>query len=142
MGTTYRNLKTKNMIQYAFGYGWFLLGAALHILIKIRDYKAMAEANPDPKVIYSAKSLLDKEWINIAIMLVGGVALVLLMPKLVGGSAVDIKNITGQVVATIAMQTLLMPLYFFIGYSGNSALFALFGTYKKTLLNQIGVDSK
>jgi hypothetical protein len=35
-----------------------------------------------------------------------------------------------------------IPIYFFFGYSGNSALFAFFGKYKKTILSQVGADEK
>jgi len=129
------------MIHYLLDYGCFLLGCALYLLGKIKEYKSIAEANPDPKIIYSTRMLVNKEWVNMAQLFIGGVALVIFTPKLIGGVSVDIKNVSGQVVTTLAMQTLLMPFYFFIGYSGNSALFAYFGKYKKTLLNQAGVDS-
>lgn len=111
------------------------------MLGKIKEFKDMAEANPDPKIIYSTKKLFSKEWINLAQLVIGGVAVIIFTPMLVGGVTVDIKNVSGQVVTTLAMQTMLMPFYFFIGYSGNSAMFAYFGKYKKTLLNQVGVDS-
>jgi hypothetical protein len=129
------------MVQYLLDYGCFLLGCVLYLLGKIKEYKAIAEANPDPKVIHSNKKMFDKEWINLAQLIIGGVALIIFTPKLIGGVTVDIKNVSGQIVTSLAMQTILMPFYFFIGYSGNSALFAYFGKYKKTLLNQVGVDS-
>lgn len=129
------------MLNYFLGYGSFLLGAFLYFLGKVQEYKDMAEANPNPKIEYSTKNFLNKEWINYLRLLIGGIALILFMPKLIGGTSVDIKNISGQVVTTLAMQTILLPLYFFIGYSGNSVLFTLFGKYKKTLLNQVGVES-
>lgn len=128
-------------MHYLLDYGCFLLGSVLYLLGKIKEFKAMAEANPDPKIVYSTKTLFSKEWINFAQLLIGGVAVIIFTPMLIGGVTVDIKNVSGQVVTTLAMQTMLMPFYFFIGYSGNSAMFAYFGKYKKTLLNQVGVDS-
>lgn len=128
-------------MQFLFGYFWFLLGAVIYLLGRVKDYKAMAKANPDPKIVYSSREFFNQEWINVAQFLLGGVALVVFLPKWVGGVTVDFKNVSGQVVTTVAMQTLLMPFYFLIGYSGNSALFTLFGKYKKTLMNQVGVDS-
>lgn len=129
------------MLQYFLDYGCFLLGCVLYLLGKIKEYKQMADANPDPNIVHSNKKLLSDEWINIAQLLIGGVALIIFAPKLIGGISVDIKNVSGQVVANVAMQTLLMPFYFLMGYAGNSALFSFFGKYKKTLLNQVGVDS-
>jgi hypothetical protein len=129
------------MIQYILGYGCFLLGAVLYILGKIQEYQQMADANPNPRVIFSTKDMFRKEIINLLRLLIGGIALVIFMPKLAGGTTVDFKNVSGQVVTTVAFQTLLLPFYFIVGYSGNSALFTLFGKYKKTLFNQVGVDS-
>lgn len=130
------------MWHYLIDYGAFLLGAILSILGTIQDYKKMAEANPDPKIIYDAKHLLDKEWVNLARLLIGGIALVLFMPMLIGGITVDIKNTSGNVVTTLAMATVLTPFYFLIGYAGLTGLLAVFGKYKSTLLNQVGVDDK
>jgi hypothetical protein len=129
------------MVHYLLNYGCFLLGCVLYLLGKIKEYKAMAEANPDPKIIYSTRNLIDKEWINLAQLFIGGIALIIFTPMLTGGVVVDVKNVSGNVVTSLSMQTVLMPFYFFVGYSGNSALFSYFGKYKKTLLNQVGVDS-
>jgi hypothetical protein len=129
------------MIQYLFGYGSFLLGAGMYILGKIQEFKEMAEANPDPKIVYSLKHLIQKEWVNFVRLLIGGVALVIFLPMLIGGATVDLKNVQGSVITTVSLETLLIPFYFFVGYSGLSGLLSLFGKYKKTLLNQVGVDS-
>lgn len=123
-------------------YGLFLLGAILSILGVVQDYKKMAEANPDPKIIYNARHFLDKEWVNLARLLIGGVALVIIMPMVVGGTAVDIKNTSGNVVTTLTMAAVLTPFYFLVGYAGLTGLLAVFGKYKSTLLNQVGVDDK
>lgn len=126
-------------MTYLIDYGSFLLGALLYILGKIQEFKEMAEANPNPKVVHNTRTMFHKEWINMARLLIGGVALVLFLPMLIGGATVDIKNVEGQTITTLALETILIPFYFFIGYSGNSALFSLFGVYKKTLLNRVGV---
>jgi hypothetical protein len=128
------------MLNYVFGYLAFVFGSIFYILTKISEYKQMAEANPDPKVNYSLKSLLDKEWINIAKLYLGGIALVWFLPYMIGGVNAEISNASGVVLATFSLKAVLAPLYFFVGYSGNSALFAIFGKYKKTLLKQVGVD--
>lgn len=126
-------------MSYLIDYGSFLLGALLYILGKIQEFKELAETNPNPNVVHSTKEMFSKEWINYVRLLLGGVALVIFMPMLIGGATVDIKNTDGQTITTLALGTILIPFYFFIGYSGNSALFSLFGKYKKTLLNKVGV---
>lgn len=128
-------------MQYLFDYGSFLLGAFLYMLGKIEEFKQMAEANPDPKVVYDLKHLIYKEWVNFTRLLVGGVALIIFLPMLIGGATVDLKSVEGAVITTISLEALLRPFYFFIGYSGLSALLSVFGKYKKTLLNRVGVDS-
>lgn len=129
------------MWHYLIDYGAFLLGSILCILGTIEDYKKMAEANPDPKIVYDAKHLLNKEWTNLARLLIGGVALVLFLPSLVGGTTVDIKNVSGNVVTTLKMATVLTPMYFLVGYSGVNGLLAIFGKYKNTFMKQVGVDN-
>ena len=128
------------VLNYLLGYGAFLLGSVLYLLSKVKDYKAMADANPS--VTFNLKTWLTKEWVNMTQLLVGGVALVLFLPDIIGGTTVDIKNESGNVLTTMALKATLIPMYFVLGYSGNSALFSLFGKYKKTLLNQIGVDEE
>lgn len=127
-------------MAYIFGYGAFLVGAILYLLGKAQDFKQMAKANPDPKINYSTKNMLADEWINIVRLLLGGAALVVFAPMLVGNGTVDVKATSGAVIATMALKSVLVPLYFFVGYGGNSVLFNVLGRYKKTLLNRVGVD--
>lgn len=129
------------MISYLIDYGSFLLGAALYILGKISEFKQMAEANPDPKIVYDFRHLVSKEWINFTRLLLGGVALIIFLPMLIGGATVDIKSTEGVIIATLSLEALLRPFYFFVAYSGLSALLSVFGKYKKTLLSRVGVDS-
>lgn len=130
------------MLHFFLDYGAFLLGAVLYLLSKVGEYRQMAEANTDPKIIYSFGNLLKKEGVNIARLLIGGIALVIFLPLLIGGATVDIKSTEGAIITSMAIKSVLAPMYFFIGYSGNSALFSLFGKYKKTLLNRVGVEDK
>lgn len=129
-----------SILHYAFGYGAFLLGAVLYALSKVQEYKDMAEANPDPKVVYNTRNFIKKEVINFLRLFIGGIALVVFMPMLIGGATVDIKSSEGQVITNLELKSVLIPLYFLTGYAGNSALFSLFGKYKKTLLNRVGVE--
>jgi len=128
------------MLHYLLDYGAFLLGSVLYVLGKIGDYKEMAKANPDPKIVYDTKHFMNEEWINFARLIIGGVALVIFMPMLIGGANVDIKSTEGVVITNLEMKTLLAPFYFLVGYSGSSGLFAILGKYKKTLLNRVGVN--
>lgn len=129
------------MIHYLLDYGAFVLGFILHVLGKIREYKQMAKANPDPKIVYDKRHFIEDEWVNFAYVLVGGIGLVIFMPILIGGASVDFKSAEGSVIANIEIKTLLAPFYFLIGYSGSSGVFAILGKYKKTLFNRVGVDS-
>lgn len=127
------------MLHYLLDYGAFLLGVTLYVLMKAKKLKEIAEANPDPKVAFSWAKFRKKESINLAILLIGGIALVIFTPALIGAATVDIKSTEGVVIATIAIQTLLAPFYFLIALSGPSALLNYFGAYEKTLFNRMGV---
>lgn len=129
------------MLHYLLDYGAFLLGSILYILVKAKKLKELGEANPDPNVWFSWNKFLNKESINLAILLIGGIALVIFAPLLIGGATVDIKSTQGAVIATMALQTLLAPFLFLMGLSGPSALLNYFGSYEKTLLNRMGVDN-
>jgi len=128
-------------MQYLLGYACFLLGAFLHILGKIQEYKKMAKANPDPKINYSTKAFFSDEAINFAWLLTAGIALVIFLPMLAGSITVQFVNSSNVVVAKGEFRTLLLPAFFFIGYGGNSALLNLYGKYKNTFLNSVGVQS-
>lgn len=128
------------MLHYLLDYGCFALGAVLYMLGKIQEYKTMAKANPDPKVVYDSKHFINDEWINFARIAIGGIALIIFTPMLTSGASVDIKSTEGVTITNIEMKTLLMPFYFLVGYSGSSGLFAFFGKYKKTLFNRVGVS--
>lgn len=130
------------MLHYLLDYGSYLLGGILYILGKIEDYKKMAKANPDPKVVYNTKHFLSDEWVNLTRLMIAGVGLVIFMPMLIGGASVDIKSTDGVVIANLDMKTLLAPFYFLTAFSGTSGVLGVFGKYKKTLLNRVGVDNE
>lgn len=128
------------MLNYLLGYGAFVLGSLLYLLGKIQDYKK--QAKPINGMEFNMTYFWMDEWINIVRLYIGGVALVIFLPMLIGGATVDIKNTSGAVITTLALKATLIPMYFILGFSGNSALFSLFGKYKKTFLNQLGVEDK
>lgn len=128
------------MLEYLLGYFWFIMGSALYILGKMKEFKATAKANPRPDVVFSYSSFFNDEVINIAMLMIGGIAFIYMMPMLIGDGTIALNNSKGELVTTFALKTALMPIYFLVGYSGNSALFTLFGKYKKTFFNQLGVS--
>jgi len=128
------------LLNYILGFLAFLLGVMIYVLSKIKEYKGMAKANPNPNVKFSMKSFFNEEWVNFAQLLLGGIALVIFLPQLINGQTVEFVNSKGISVGSLPLKSALTPFYFLLGWSGNSALFALFGRYKKTLLNQVGVD--
>lgn len=127
------------MLHYLLDYSAYLLGAVLWILIKAKKLKELGEANPDPTIAFNWNKYVSKEYINFIILLLGGIALVVFAPALIGGTTVDIKSTEGAVVASMALQTLLAPFEFLMGLAGPSALLNFFGSYEKTLLNRVGV---
>jgi len=128
------------MLNYFLGYGAFVLGSVLYLLSKIRDFKK--QAKPIPGMEFSYKQFWSDELINIIQLYVGGIALVIFLPMMIGGATVDIKSTSGAVITSLALKATLIPMYFILGWSGNSALFSLFGKYKKTFLNQLGVEDE
>jgi hypothetical protein len=129
------------MLHYLLDYASFLLGALLYVLVKAKKLKEMAEANPDPKIAFGWAKFLDKEYINLVILLFGGIALVVFTPMMIGGATVDFKSTEGAVIATVALSTLLAPFCFLMGLAGPSALLNYFGSYEKTLFNRVGVNN-
>jgi hypothetical protein len=128
------------IFNYVLGYLAFSLGSTIYLITKIQEYRKTAKANPNPNFVFSMKDFWSDEWLNVLKLQLGGIALVLFLPILIGGTTVDIKNTAGAVVTSFALKVALMPMYFVLGYSGNSAVFALFGKYKKTFVNQMGID--
>lgn len=128
--------------SYLFGYAAFIGGMIMYLTSKIADYRKTAKSNPNPALKFSMKEFWADEWINLVRMLIAGIALVIFLPMLVGEGSIEMKTSTGTTYATFAIKKALIPAYFFIAYSGNSAIFALFGKYKKTFLNQLGVDEE
>ena len=128
------------MENILIGYGAFILGCVLYILGKMQDYRSTAKANPRTDIIFDTKRFFSDEAINIVRLLIAGIALVVFAPYLAGDRVVDIKNAEGAVTGSFSIKVALMPFYFLLGYGGNSAVFNLFGKYKKTFLNQAGIS--
>lgn len=129
-----------DFLHYIIGYALFVLGAVLYCLGKIQEFKDMAESNPDPKIVYNTNRFLNKELINFIRLFVGGIGLVVIMPMLIGGTVVEIKNTEGAVLTSISLKSALMPFYFVVGLGGTSLLLSIFGRYRKTLLSRLPPD--
>lgn len=130
------------MINYFIAYGVYLLGAALFLLDVVGKYKNIANANPNPNIVFNAKIFFNKEWVNIArILLLGVATMVLLIP--LSGVDVDFKNASGGVMFSTSVKVILLPLYLVFGWSGGKATIALAGKYKKDLYDKVGItDTK
>lgn len=129
-----------NLLPYLYGYAAFLGGFALYFLQKIYDYNKQAKLNPNPALKFSFAAFWSDEWINVVRILIAGIAVVIFLPMLIGGTTVELTNSKGAVMTSFEMKTALLPMYFFLAYSGGSGVFALLGKYKTTFLNQLGVD--
>lgn len=129
-----------DFLHYVIGYALFALGAFLYCLGKVQEFKDMAEANPDPKIVYNSKRFFNKELINFIRLFVGGIGLVIIMPMMIGGTIVEIKNSEGAVLTSISLKSALMPFYFVVGLGGTSLLLSIFGRYRKTLLSRLPAE--
>lgn len=131
-------LNRKPMIQYIIGFLIFFFGSLFYLLSKIKDYKALAEANTNSDVNFSFKTFIKKESLNLIQLYLGGLAIVIFLPYIIGGATVELKSANGGVISNFEVKEVLMPMYFMIGWAGNSAIINIFGKYKKTLLDPIG----
>lgn len=128
-------------LNYLFAYGAYLLGAGLFLLDVIGKYQKIADANPDKTIVFNGKVFWKKEWINIArILLLGVATMILLIP--LQGINVDFKNAAGNVMFSTSVKVILMPLYLIFGWSGGKATLALAGRYKQQLYEQVGITEK
>ena len=125
------------MIQTLIGFAAFIFGSLIYLLSKIKEYKALAD-NHSGDVVFSFKKFLSKEWINLAQLYLGGLAIVIGLPMLAGGINVNLNNSAGALMVTFTLKEALIPMYFLIGFGGNSVVNSIFGKYKKTLLEPIG----
>ncbi len=128
------------MLHYFLDYGCFLLGSALYVLGKCAEYKKLAKQHPDQSVNFNLNDFFNEEWINLTRFYIGGVALIIFMPMLIGDGFVELKGADGAVLLSLELKEALMPFYFLTAYGGNSALFAVFGKYKTTFMNKVGVE--
>ena len=123
-----------------FGMLSFTLGSILYILGKMQDYRQLAKSNKLSSVVFNAKQFFLQEWINMLRLFIAGFALVIFAPMLAGERNIAIMSEDGITSTVFSIKEALIPFYFLIGYGGNSAIFNLFGKYKKTFLNQAGIS--
>jgi hypothetical protein len=128
------------MVHFVTAFAPFLFGIWLHLLMKIRDYKSVAELNPDPNVKYDLKEFISKELLNYAILISSGIAMILYFPGFFSGHQVEIKNGEGKIIAEMGADLFRAPLYFLTGMSGSTAVLGIFGKYKKVLFKQVLPD--
>lgn len=130
------------LINALIAYAVYLLGAGLFILDLVAKYQKIAEANPDPKIQFNARTFWRKERINIfKIFLIGVATQILVLPF--SGMSVDFINAHGDKMFNTSIKVILLPLYLVIGWGGGSATIAVAGQYKKVLYEKVGItDTK
>lgn len=126
------------ILNYILAYCCYLLGAALFVLDIIGRYKNIANANPNPSIIFNSKIFWQKEGVNIIKILLWGIATPILIIPL-NGINVEFHNTAGAVMFTTSVKVLLFPLDFIFGYSGGRATIAVAGVYKKELYEKVGI---
>lgn len=129
-----------NFLYNLAGYGSFLFGMLIYLVGKAEDFKKLADANPNPNVKFSMADMFKKEGFTLVKMALGGLALVIFLPMLIGGSVVVFQNSHGDEIGRVAMKAAFIPLYFFVAMSGSSAVFAVLGKYRNDLMKGIGVE--
>lgn len=129
------------IINSLIAYAVYILGAALFLLDVIGKYKKMADANPNPSIVFNAHIFWQKEWVNIIKILLWGVAVPILIIPLTGMS-VTFVNSTGAAMFTASIKLILLPIYFICGYSGGRAQIAIAGQYKKTFYEKLGITKE
>ena len=120
-------------------YGAYLLGALILILDLVKKYEDVANANPDPNIVYKKKSFWAKERWNILQIALLGVVSVLILPAFFGGSTFALHRSTGEVAWSIPMKAALIPLQIVIGWTGGRAILAIMGKTKGELYEKVGI---
>lgn len=129
------------MINFFLGYLAYLLGLSLFVLDIIAKYKQLADAHPNPSVVFNGKIFWNKEWVNIIrMLLLGVVSLILMIP--LGSITIDFSNVQGQSMFSTSAKVLSIPLYIVFGWTGGKATLGLLGKYKKELQNKTGFEDK
>lgn len=117
----------------------YTLGALIFIIDEMKKYENIANANPDPKIIYKQQSFWRKERLNIIQMVLLGVASVIILPLLFGTGDLAYRKDDGTVLWSVPMKLALLPLQIISGWTGGRAIIAIFGKSKKELYNKVGI---
>lgn len=127
------------MINYLLMYAAFLLGAFIYILDEIKKYENVANANPDPNIVYKKVTFWSKEKYNLIQMALYGVVSVIILPKLFGGSTFALKNDAGTELWAVPMKAALIPIQIICGWTGGKAIMFFMGKSKKELYKKVGI---
>lgn len=127
------------MMQYLILYLAYLLGALIFVLDEIKKYQNIANANPDPKIVYHQSSFFKKEKINLIQMLIYGVVAVWIFPILFGGSIFTLNNSQGVQIWSIPMKTALAPILLVCGWTGGRIVIAFMGKSRSELYKKVGI---
>lgn len=126
-------------LLYLGQYGAYILGALIFILDQVKKYEDIANANPDPNVVYNKKSFWAKEkWTILQIVLLGIVS-ALMLPTLFGGSTFAVQKADGTIAWSVPMKAALMPIQIVVGWSGGRMILAFMGKTKGELYKKVGI---
>lgn len=125
-----------------FMYLAYLLGAFIFILDQVKKYEDIANANPDPNIVYKKTSFWQKEkWTIMQIVLLGIVS-VLVIPALFGGSTFAVQKADGTIAWSVPMKAALVPIQIVIGWTGGRAILAFMGKTKQELYKKVGITEE
>lgn len=128
------------MINSLILFAAYLLGASIFVIEEIKKYKNVANANPDPAIVFKSGNFFEKEKLNLVQMALYGIVAVIILPKLFGGSNFVLENGGGAKVWSIPMKQALVPIMIIIGWTGGAAVISLLGKSKKELYKKVGID--
>jgi len=130
------------VMSYLANYGAYILGALIFILDQVKKYEDIANANPDPSIIYKSKSFWAKEkWTIIQIALLGLVSIIML-PALFGGSTFALQKASGEIAWSVPMKAALIPVQIIVGWTGGRAILAFMGKTKGELYKKVGITEE
>lgn len=118
----------------------YLLGALIFILDEIKKYENIANANPDPKIVY--KGFWHKEKWNVLQIILWGIVAVILFPQILGGSSIALHNKEGEDIWNMPVKSALIPILIVAGWTGGRMVMAVLGKSKKELYKKVGLDDK
>lgn len=127
------------LLNYFISYAAYCLGATIFILDIIKKYQLIADANPDPKILYTKNMFWHKEWINVVQIFIYGIISIIIVPMLFGGSTFQATSSTGNVIWAIPMKTAQLPIQIIAGWTGGRAVMAFMGKSKQELYKKVGI---